>query len=780
MNLKTPSNLLSFLLIFLASGWCYTFADADPAELTAQEIGVRSVVVQDDAKRLLAVWASNAPANIDIYQSGSTKRYGQLELPPNGSERIVGIRFGTKPGDGIAAISRTGLWMRWLVAGGLPSETKQLDAAKGLKSLTRFSPDGTWAVCATFDGWSAWNLATGEKIADSDSSDGETQEIVILRKGNAFLSVGTKGATWFDVPQRTALKRVEDIKIRTGTSKISINKKYVAGNGDDKVHIFEVDAMLADFADFKLETVQKEFSFGREDYLLVSNYEPYKSPIDAWNLKGGLKDFRFANPITDRTNGSFAGFPNSNNIVFIGQSEKSYPKHEGILVKQIDDKNTYAFGGGSIHSDRSSDLKYPFIGISSNEEYLVVNYGDREVQIWNLVDYSRYFQSKEGKRRDFSSGPGGVMLGLFELPRSVESASWFCGDEYVVLKLVDGNEFLVSLMKGFDRFDSTLVSLRSPDSMGGSNRIDDIEFSPNGKLISVKCSHDMSVLEAESGREVFSKGDWVASPVGGWFNRSSNKLLVADRNGWHTIDLSSKAATTTRNLNQGRYIVGSQLATKIFIDDKLSVIDPDQPARIRTFDLKPGDCGPIEMSPDCRRVAVAGRNSDGTTLEIFDVESGESFSKINIEKDGAYDVAFVGDGSLVAVCGGSKIRIYDYKRRRLVKEFPKETKEPKRIELSGLPGTVPMQRTIDRLSSMGLLYRQESPFGAMDYHPASNRIAVCRNNFVEIWDLEKENVLFKTGLQAIRGTAIAFSPDGKSVAVGQEDQWIQILKLPVK
>ena len=225
--------------------------------------------------------------------------------------------------------------------------------------------------------------------------------------------------------------------------------------------------MLAEYADFKPETVRKGFSFSQEDYLLVSTFEQRSSPIDAWNLKGGLKGFRFANPVTGRTNGSFTAFPQSHRIAFVGEESKTIPKHEGILVKQIDDKNPYSFGKGSIQSSRSSDVKYPFIGVSAQEEYMIVNSGNREVQIWHLDDCMGNFQVKDGRTRISKSRPSGAMIGTFELPNSIDSARWYLEDEFVVIKLEDDNEFLMSLKTGFDRFESTLISMRPPEEMAG-------------------------------------------------------------------------------------------------------------------------------------------------------------------------------------------------------------------------------------------------------------------------------------------------------------------------
>jgi hypothetical protein len=124
--------------------------------------------------------------------------------------------------------------------------------------------------------------------------------------------------------------------------------------------------------------------------------------------------------------------------------------------------------------------------------------------------------------------------------------------------------------------------------------------------------------------------------------------------------------------------------------------------------------------------------------------------------------------------------IYDFKRRRLVSEFPKDKPKPKQVERLPSVGAAAMGHAMKAMHSSDLQIYESAPLGAMDYHPESNRIAVCRKNFVEIWDVEREAMLFKTGLESERGTAIAFSPDGRNVAVGQKSNWIQILKLPEK
>ena len=772
MNLRKLALLCNTVCLIFLFG-APAIARPDSEELTAFELGTRSVVCESDNKSLVAVWASNAPAKIDVYLYGKTNTYGSLEVPLQENETIVGIRFGSKPGDGIYALSSNGKWMRWLIASGQPAEVKQFEDASGLKSMSRFSADGNWGVCATLDGWSAWDIGSGKLIAKSDGKDGQTLELAILQTGNAFLSVGTTGATWFDVQQKKIASRISDIEIDAGKSKTSPGRKFIAGAGKEKVHIFEVDAMLADFADFKPSNDQADFDFANDRYLLVSTFEQYKKPIDVWNLKTGLKDFRFANPIPDRTKGPIAAFPKSDQVLFIGKRD-DFPSHAGFLVKPIDGKSTYSFGDSLVASSASDKQSYPFLKISPSEEYLLVANGERELQVWKLGNYSvRSF--KDQSQRKIAEQPSGSMLGLFDLPSTAIKAEFFGDESMVRLTLVDGNEFLINMRTGFDRFDSISIQERETDGTFmdyARSRIQELDFSPDGKLLLYQTNRVFSVVDPSTGKEVYSNPKEV---IKGWFDSTSQRVMLATSSEWQKVDLRSKGVSTANRIPKANIKANSKLATRIFIDRKLAVIDPDQFAEIARLDVEAGQCGPAELSPDGKWLAVTMReNGSGEILEIFDMSTMESYSKIKVEKDGIYDIAFIGDASQVAVTGGNQVRIYDYKRSRMVKAFP-EKEKVERPKLSDSTGTVVMRRA---MASVNMVSYGDAPIGSMAFHQPSNRMAIGRKGHVEIWDVENATLLFHCGLECNYISAIAFSPDGKQVAAGGSKNWIQILQLP--
>ena len=61
------------------------------------------------------------------------------------------------------------------------------------------------------------------------------------------------------------------------------------------------------------------------------------------------------------------------------------------------------------------------------------------------------------------------------------------------------------------------------------------------------------------------------------------------------------------------------------------------------------------------------------------------------------------------------------------------------------------------------------------HHPSTGRLAMSKQQTVEIWDTNKETMLWSTVLDGDWISELAFSPDGRRLAVGMYDGRIRVI-----
>jgi WD40 repeat protein len=190
----------------------------------------------------------------------------------------------------------------------------------------------------------------------------------------------------------------------------------------------------------------------------------------------------------------------------------------------------------------------------------------------------------------------------------------------------------------------------------------------------------------------------------------------------------------------------------------------------------------MDVSPDGEQL-VAGGNGE---LFVFDATSGESVATFDAPAREVDGVAVSPDGERFAVAGGKAAVILDAKDGTPIESLPggpgKEwwvTWHPsgKELATAGADGTVRTWTESGKELSSNSMHEGEAVF-SVDYDP-SGRMLVSggRDGHVRVWEPRsgRQEHAFAIDSDIVRGdtaidvNAVAFSPDGKSVAAGVDD-----------
>jgi WD40 repeat protein len=176
-------------------------------------------------------------------------------------------------------------------------------------------------------------------------------------------------------------------------------------------------------------------------------------------------------------------------------------------------------------------------------------------------------------------------------------------------------------------------------------------------------------------------------------------------------------------------------------------------------------------------LGIGGKMTEGKLgIEVLDLLNQSTVSAIPISDDGIYGVAFIGDGSRLAVCGHTRVRLYDYKKKRMVFEFPEPEDKPKKkddefVPLVGLPSKIFVENS-GSFASIG-----PRVILNMAYHDATSVMAIANFSAVSFWDVNTGKLKWTTAIEGFRIAALSFSGDGSKLAVAHDEGRLTILDL---
>lgn len=315
--------------------------------------------------------------------------------------------------------------------------------------------------------------------------------------------------------------------------------------------------------------------------------------------------------------------------------------------------------------------------------------------------------------------------------------------------------------KGFwidrgERWDDTL-NRTVMERMYIGTGIQDLEFSPDGKsLVSLGKGDDiMKIWDVDSGREikVFKDqhfiGDNEFSPDGKILAAANQQgILLMNGRTWETIIQLKDGENPIAFSPDGRMIASA------CGDETIKVLDITKEKPIRTFFGHSDDPYAVAFSADGKIVASGGNDK---SIFLWDLETGREISRLPGHRGAVFALALSPDGKILASGGAERyvggeflqgsIKFWD------ATSFTGRAPEPAKVEST----------------SVQELTGHEGIVQAIAFNPNGKQlVSVSMDAYTKLWDLDSGKEIFTVRGDRMGGSleSVAFSPDGKIIAVG--------------
>jgi hypothetical protein len=190
------------------------------------------------------------------------------------------------------------------------------------------------------------------------------------------------------------------------------------------------------------------------------------------------------------------------------------------------------------------------------------------------------------------------------------------------------------------------------------------------------------------------------------------------------------------------------------------------------------------LSPDGKLLATS---SYDRMIKLWDLTEGREQATLKEHTDAVNAVAFSADGKRL-VSGGSDrtVKVWDVKTGKRLVSFPDSTGEVYSVAFSNDGNRVfggGSDRSIRAWdlkeqggAIAGSVFAHSAPLLRLVISPDGKRIvSTSEDKSVKIWEIANLKPLANLGVQADWPYALAFSPDGKSVAIGRYDGSLALL-----
>ncbi len=274
--------------------------------------------------------------------------------------------------------------------------------------------------------------------------------------------------------------------------------------------------------------------------------------------------------------------------------------------------------------------------------------------------------------------------------------------------------------------------------------VSDVEFSPDGKILASAGYGRLQLWDVLSHRRLDSVRTYafrVAFSAGGRRLATAGSLtqLWAIRN--HKLLLSSTGPRTSpAPVLSISFSPGGRILATGDYDGKVRLWNARTFARLRVLDRSASSFSGIAFSPDGRMLASAG---DDDTIRLWSVRTGQRLgAALTGHTDDVTSIAFNRDGRrLASASSDSTIRLWDVKRRA-----------PRDVRLT----------TGDSVRTVAI-----SPDGKI--------VASAGRRTIRLWNrrTHKQIGATMTGHEN-RINSVAFTPDGKTLASGSDDQTLRL------
>ena len=611
------------------------------------DLGEDAVYAYNEMGNGIVAWTPGNP--IRVIRTLTGEDFSKLKVPPSVNLAWLGVGEDWS----VVALTDTGAVYRWDKANGFAP--RELELTEKLRQPAGMLAGGMFA---TVDDETALILQ-GDEVAAQIESEGRGDLLGVFENTlqEELCGVFEKGARWYDVENETT-KEVE-FAGEAFTAFRSPEGEYVAVVGSTRIELIDLSTKEAEYVE-KDGSGQVMFCGAEDEYLVFASNE---NRIDVWDLSAGLKNYRYDRSIDDRVAGAVVAIQGTDILVYCGETRSG--RDPCLIEYDLSSKQQTEHEAERILQDENWDIHLMAGAASKNK--MVLQSGRGLVTVWNISTLLNVVGQKANARNNLTE--------TFAVERTVSPQ-----DRVRHIDMLRSGSGAIIVHESASPLYLCLAASYSPVEEkrirfvrdGGSvETVRKVDVAPNGKTAVAVLGSGVSVLDTKSGKERgFIKGSFMNAAV----SVDGRRVFLARSNGGEIVDLETGRMSGLLPWNPKPFSTRGRLISGLKLNDgRMGVIDVSIGEIVSLIECSYVQAGgKTDVSPDRARFAVGNRlqNGSGYGIEFFDLKSGEGIGSIPVEGRTICGIAVLSGENEVAVCNESGVKVYDYRRRRVVREFP--------------------------------------------------------------------------------------------------------------
>jgi WD40 repeat protein len=284
---------------------------------------------------------------------------------------------------------------------------------------------------------------------------------------------------------------------------------------------------------------------------------------------------------------------------------------------------------------------------------------------------------------------------------------------------------------------------------GHTNNVTSAAYSSDGRhIVSTSLDKTVKVWDSESGRELYTLTGHTEYVKSAAFSPDGQRIISASDDKtlklWDASDQGSASGRLLRTLSDTSWVESAAFSPdgQCIVSASGSTVkvwDVESGSLFRTFSGHAPFVKSVAFGPDGRRIVSA---SSDKTVKVWDVESGRLLRNLSGHTSGVESAAFSPDGRRIVSAGGHKlVKVWDVESGNLFRT------------LSGYINSV---------------------FPVMFSSDGRRIVSVSDNKTVKVWDVESGSLLRTLSGHTDSVNSAAFGPDGRRIVSTSDDKTLKL------